>query len=430
VIGNKSVALLALVLALVACEEPRTAQPPAPVATAPAPVAKPEPPPPPPPPPPEVFDIKVVRVAKNKTLGSTLLDTGLSGDELKASLAALKDVYNFKKSRVGDQIRISRKEGALQSLEIRSGAMDEWLVQRGADGLVASKRKFDVETRRVSVDLAVRSSLWEAMSEVGEDPELAVDIADVLAWDLDFYRDVRKGDRIRVVVDKVTCHGKLLKYGEIYGVRYEGASVGSKRLMRYTALNGETSFYDEKGTSAKKPFLKTPLKFVHITSQYGGRRNPLSGYHQQHAGVDFSAEIGTPVWAVGDGVVTRIGVNDPGAGNYVFLRHSNGYETGYLHLSRFADGLKVGNRVSQKQVIAFTGNTGMSTGPHLHYAVKRGGYFMNPLALKVPRSEPLAKKELPRFQEKTADLASLLDAQLVATLVAHPDEEAEEDAAR
>ncbi|MGC4122636.1 MAG: M23 family metallopeptidase [Myxococcales bacterium] len=424
-IGNKPVASLVLVLALAACES-RQGEPPAPVVAPPTPVAKAEPPPPPPTPP-EVFDIKVGRVGKNKTLGSTLQDLGLSGDELKATLGALKDVYNFRKSKVGDQLRISRKDGTLQSLEIRSGALDEWLVERGPAGLAASKRKFDIETQRVSVDLAVRSSLWEAMAEAGEDPELAVDIADVLAWDLDFYRDVRKGDRIRVVVDKVTCHGKLLKYGEIYGVRYEGASVGSKRLMRYTALNGETSFYDEKGTSAKKPFLKTPLKFVHITSHYGGRTNPLSGYHQQHLGVDFSAEIGTPVWAVGDGVVARMGYNDPGAGNFLFLRHSNGYETGYLHLSRFADGLKVGSRVTQKQVVAFTGNTGMSTGPHLHYAVKRGGYFMNPLALKVPRSEPLSKSELPRFQERTTEIATLLNAQLMATLVARPDADDDSD---
>lgn len=415
---------MVLLLALVACDPPRPAQPSAPVPP-PVVVAKPESPPPPPPPP-EVFDIKVGRVAKGKTLGSTLLDLGLSGDELKTTLAALKDVYNFKKSKAGDQIRISRKDGTLRTLEIRSGATDEWLVERAADGLTASKRKFDVETRRVSVDLAVRSSLWEAMSEAGEDPELAVDIADVLAWDLDFYRDVRKGDRIRVVVDKVTCHGKILKYGDIYGVRYEGAQAGSKRLMRYTALSGETTYYDPNGTSAKKPFLKTPLKFARVTSSYGGRKHPLSGYRQHHAGVDFAAEIGTPVWAVGDGVVTHIVYNDPGGGNFLFLRHSNGYETGYLHLSKFAEGLKVGARVSQKQVVAYTGNTGMSTGPHLHYAVKRGGHYMNPMALKVPRSEPLGKKELPRFQEKTAEIASLLDAQLVATLVPRSADDADD----
>jgi murein DD-endopeptidase MepM/ murein hydrolase activator NlpD len=299
-------------------------------------------------------------------------------------------------------------------------------VRREGDLLLGAKRTVEVETRRVTVDLAVRSTLWEAMSEAGESPNLAGEIADVLAWDIDFYRDVRKGDRIRVIMDKDFVHGRLLRYGEIYGVRYEGAAVGSKKLMRYSALSGETCFFDEKGTSAKKPFLKTPLKFVHITSHFGGRTNPLSGFHQTHLGLDLSAEPGTPVWAVGDGVVTQVVYNDPGGGNYLFLRHANGYETGYLHLSRFAEGMHVGARVAQKQVIAFTGSTGMSTGPHLHYAVKRAGYFMNPLAVKMPRAEPLSTKELPRFQERTAELLSALDAELVATLVARPENDEDE----
>ena len=155
---------------------------------------------------------------------------------------------------------------------------------------------------------------------------------------------------------------------------------------------------------------------MQITSHFGGRTNPLSGFHQTHLGVDLAAEMGTPVWAVGDGVVTSVVHDDPGGGNYLFLRHANGIETGYMHLSRFAEGIQVGSRVSQKQVIAYTGSTGMSTGPHLHYAMKRAGYFMNPLALKMPRSEPLPKKELPRFLETTAGIASALDAEIVATL--------------
>jgi len=407
-----------VVLALGGCD--RRSSPVAPPAPAPVvPVVvevKPEPPPPPPAPP-QILDIKVARVAKNKTLAVTLNDMGVGVDELKSVTAALEGVFNFKKVRAGDQVRLSRQDGRIETIEIRRSELDEWTVRREGERLVGAKRAVEVETRRATVDLAVRSSLWEAMSEAGENPNLAGEIADVLAWDIDFYRDVRKGDKIRVIVDKDFVHGRLLRYGQIYGVRYEGGSVGSKKLMRYTALSGETTFFDEKGTSAKKPFLKTPLKFVHITSHFGGRTNPLSGYHQEHLGLDLQAEPGTPVWAVGDGVVTHVVYNDPGGGNYLFLRHANGYETGYLHLSRFADGIHPGVRVAQKQVIAFTGSTGMSTGPHLHYAVKKGGYFMNPLAVKLPRAEPLSAKELPRFQEKTAELSSLINAELVATLV-------------
>lgn len=407
-------------LALVAlgCNSPEAPAPVAPETTPPA--LAPLEPAPPPPPPPVVFDVTSVRVQKKKTLASTLFDAGVKGDELTEVLRALKEVYNFKKSRVGDQVRVTRQAGQLQSVEVRANTLDEWLVQRGPQGLTAQKRKVEIETRRVSVELAVRSTLYEAMEEAGEDSTLAVDIADVLAWDIDFYRDVRKGDRIRVVVDKVFARGRLLKYGDIHGVRYEGGAVGNRKLMRYTTVGGETSFYDEKGTSAKKPFLRSPLKFVRITSSYGGRKHPLAGYYQNHLGVDFAAEVGTPVWSVADGTVTTVRAGDPGAGNYVFVRHSNGYETGYLHLSSFAKGIAPGVRVQQKQVIAYSGNTGMSTGPHLHFAMKRAGHYMNPMAVKFPRSEPLSAKELPRFQEKTTEVRSLLDAEIVATLVPRP----------
>lgn len=413
--ANRTLRLLSLALVAAAgCGDPTPPAAPAPVEAAPA--AEPAPPPPPP----EVFEVRSGRVARNKTLAACLDDLGLSAEENRAIIAALKGVFDFRKVRVGDQVRLSRKDGRLETVEIRRSELDEWLVTRAAEGYSASKRVIEIETRRASVELAVRSSVYEATAEAGEDPSLAVEIADVLAWDIDFYRDVRTGDRIRVVVDKVYARGRLLRYGDIHGVRYDGSLVGSKRLMRYTALSGETSFFDEKGTSAKKPFLKSPLKFVHITSRYGGRKHPVSGYQHNHQGVDFAAAIGTPVWAVGDGVVTRVVRGDRGGGNYLFLRHTNGYETGYLHLSRFADGIHVGSRVSQKQVIAYTGNTGTSTGPHLHYAMKRGGHYMNPLAVKLPRAEPLTKKEMPRFQEAVSEITALLDAELVATLVPSP----------
>lgn len=420
------IAALGLIAALGSCDCP--APPPAPPAP---PAAPPTPPvvakvPQAPLPPPILYDVRVGRVAPKTTLGRTLNELGVSGEEIQTVVSALKGHFDFRKSRIGDQVRVSRKDGLLDSIEIRRSDVDEWLVAREGDGeaFVASKRQVVIETKRVPIDVAVRSSLYEAMTEAGEDPTLAVDIAEVFAWDLDFYRDVRAGDRIRIVVDKVYARGKLLRYGDIYGVRYEGAVVGTRRLMRYTTILGDTSYFDERGTSAKKPFLKTPLKFVHVTSHFGSRANPLSGFQQNHLGVDLAAEIGTPVWAVGDGIVTSVIHNDPGGGNFVFVRHTNGYETGYLHLSRFAPGLSVGTRVSQKQVIAFTGNTGMSTGPHLHYAMKRGGHYINPLSVKFPRSEPLSSKELPRFHEMTSEIASLLDAEKVATLVRSSSESA------
>ncbi len=409
---------LAIVLSLAACHgsgEPQApaveaaAAEPEKIAPAPAQPQKPAEPP-------LVSEVRVARILKKMTFTGTLAEMGLTAEESGEVVAALKKVFNFKKMRLGDQLRACRTEGRLASLEYRASPLDEWLVTREGASLVAKKRVVEVERQVAVVNLSIHSSIYEAMVDAGEDPGLAVDVADIFAWDIDFYRDVRKGDRLRIVVEKQLAHGRLLKYGEILGVRYEGEQVGSKRLLRYDPLASGPSYFDEKGNSAKKSFLKSPLKYVHITSGYGGRVHPFTGFVQNHQGVDFSAEIGTPVWAVADGVVTRVVRNDPGGGNFVFLRHMNGLETGYLHLSRFADGMAVGTRVRQKQVVAFTGNTGMSTGPHLHYAMKRGWEYINPLAQKFPRAEPLSKSELPRFEETTSQVRALLDAELVASL--------------
>lgn len=363
----------------------------------------------------KVFDIRVGRIAKNRTLAAALSELGLCAEQVAEVIGALKGVFDFRKSRAGDQVRIAEVGGRVESVEYRSSPVDEWLVSRHGEKLVGAKRLVVIEKKVLTVDLAVDSSLYEAMADAGEESSLAVEIADVFAWDVDFYRDVRKGDRVRVVVEKEFAQGRLLRYGEILGARYEGSQVGSKRLLRYAPDGGTPTYFDEKGSSAKKSFLKSPLKYVRITSGFGGRINPLSGFRQNHAGVDYAAEIGTPVWAVADGTVTQVVRGDPGGGNFLFLRHMNGFETGYLHLSRFAEGIRVGARVHQKQVVAFSGSTGMSTGPHLHYAMKRGRVYINPLTQRFPRADPLPKDELERFRERTAHVASLLDAEIVAT---------------
>jgi murein DD-endopeptidase MepM/ murein hydrolase activator NlpD len=363
-----------------------------------------------------VSEIKVARVAPRSTLATTLGQMGLSNNDVTAVLDAMRPIFDFRKSRIGDQIRTTSKDGKLELVEYRSSPLNEWFVERDGDKLVGKKREIEIEKKVATVDIAIGTSLYDAMIAAGEDPSLAVDVADVLAWDVDFYRDVRRGDRLRVVVEKELSRGKTLRYGTILGARYEGELTGSKRFLRYTPVSGDPSYFDEKGNAAKRAFLKSPLKYVHITSGFGGRKHPLLGYQQQHQGVDFAAAIGTPVWAVADGTVTRVVHGDPGGGNFVFVRHSNGFETGYLHLSQFGEGVHIGARVRQKQIIAFSGNTGMSTGPHLHFAMKRNGSYVNPLGQKFPHAEPLPKNELPRFMEQTADIAQMLNAEIVAEL--------------
>lgn len=368
----------------------------------------------PPPPPPERFESMTARLGRDQTLGQVLPRLGLSSAEALAVVAALQPVFPCRKARAGDQLVVERRAGeqALHRFTLRQGRADEWLVTRGADGtLTGSKRPVALETTVARVAVTVQGSLYESLDRSDEDPVLAVLASDVLAWDVDFYRDVRGGDRMTVLVEKVSADGQLLRYGEILAIQYEGTAAGRKRLFRWTAPDGETSYFDDEGQSARRGFLKTPLKFARLTSGFGNRLHPLLGYQRAHMGVDYGAPVGTPVWSVGDGVVRQAGWNG-GCGKSVTVRHRNGYETLYCHLSSVA--VSAGKAVSQKQVIGAVGSTGLSTGPHLHYAVLRGGAFVNPLALKVPRDAPVKPAWMPKFAGEIAALKARLDGEPVA----------------
>jgi hypothetical protein len=353
------------------------------------------------------------RIERNQILARALRDAGLEGGQTDTVLSALEGVFDVRKSREGDQLRLVFRDGELDCFDYRQSAVDEWQVRRDGDRMVASKRLVEVEKQVARVELEVGSSLYEAALAVREDPTLALALADVFAWDIDFYLDVRKGDRVACLVEKFTSKGRLLRYGEVLAADYRGQAVGHRRVFRYQLPDGEASYFQEDGTSTRKAFLKSPLKFAHVTSGFGNRVHPVLQYLAAHQGVDYSAAVGTPVWAVADGVVTVAGDTGSG-GNTVCLRHHNSLETCYLHLSSFGAGVRVGARVSQKQVIALSGNTGRTTGPHLHYALKRGGVFVNPLNQKFPRAEPVPQKLLADFHEKLTPMFSQLDAPSMA----------------
>jgi murein DD-endopeptidase MepM/ murein hydrolase activator NlpD len=360
--------------------------------------------------PPVRMSVLTVRLARNQTLGQALNALKLEAGQAQSILKALEDKFPFHRSRPGDQLRLERIEGekALQRFTYRQSAADEWTVVRGPGGeLRGEKRAVALTTEVARVDVPIQGSVWESLQRAGEDPALAVLAADVLAWDVDFYQDVRAGDRMKVLVEKVYADGKLLRYGEVLAAEYAGGVTGRKRLFRYADPTGQTSYFDDEGNSARRGFLKSPLKYANVTSRFGSRVHPVLGYVKAHQGVDYGAPTGTPVWAVGDGVVAQAGWNG-GCGRSVTLRHRNGFDTVYCHLSAVA--VHAGAHVSQKQLIGAVGQTGLATGPHLHYAVKRGGAFVNPLSLKVPREAPVAKEHRADFDAKVAPLRARLDA--------------------
>lgn len=358
--------------------------------------------------------IKNRRLDKNQTVAAALYAAGLDESTVNSLHGALGAAeFNFRKARPGDQLRFVFRHGQLDVLDYRRNLLTEWQVRREGDRYIGRKREIEREQRVDTVELTVESNVWDAAIAAGEHPNIAITLSDVFAWDVDFYRDVQKGDRMRAVVEKVIHKGRTLEYGRVLAAEYVGSSVGTKRSFRYAMPDGVETFFTEDGLSARKTFLKSPLKYAHVTSGFGSRFHPVLNYVGNHNGVDYHAPVGTPVWAVSDGTVTRAGW-DEGGGNIVCIKHVMSFETCYMHLSKIL--VKVGQRIAQKTVLAESGNTGKyTTGPHLHFGLKRGGSWANPLNQNFPRADPLPRDLLNDFKEKIAETAARLAVKPVAS---------------
>jgi murein DD-endopeptidase MepM/ murein hydrolase activator NlpD len=232
------------------------------------------------------------------------------------------------------------------------------------------------------------------MDAAGEQDPLTIALAEILAWEVDFYKDVREGDRFKVVVEKIYKGDQFVGYGAIHGVEYQRG----EKIIR--GIRYKDGYYNEKGVSLRKAFLKAPLRFNRISSKFSrARLHPILGGLRPHLGVDYAAPPGTPIWAVADGTVAFCGWGD-GFGNQVILRHKNGYMTYYGHLSSFGHGVRKGVKVRQKQIIGYVGSTGLSTGPHLDFRVSKDGRFRNPLKETYPAGLAIEKRESEAFHQR------------------------------
>lgn len=351
--------------------------------------------------------VRTGRLAQDENLAHALLRLGADAEATRQILLALSGSLDFRKIRVGDELALTTEGGALSAVSYRRSPVDAWRATRQGAGWSAAKRVVAVEKRVARVEVHIAGSLYESLARTGADPELSLALADVFAWDVDFYSDVQPGDTVRALVEEERVQGKLVRTGEVLAAEYVGRTVGDKKVFRFTDASGEASYFGPDGASARKTFLKSPLKYAHITSTFGMRFHPVLKYEKAHEGVDYGAAPGTPVWAVGDGLVTFAAPKGPN-GNMVCLKHRNGLETCYCHLQGFGAGIRAGVHVAQKRVIGYVGTTGRSTGPHLHYALKQGGHFLNPLTQKFPRADPVPAAELAAFHRAVDPLAAAL----------------------
>jgi len=296
----------------------------------------------------------------------------------------------------------------LESLGVRLDLKTAYAWRRENEKIAFSSEERPVTGEILRIEGVIESSLFESIDAIGAHPELAVRLASVFQWDIDFFRGLRKGDHFTLLVEEERVDGQFFAYGTLYGARFFN---GDRCLtaIAYADENGRIGYYDLDGNALQKQFLRSPLKFSRITSPFSLHRfHPVLHRRMPHYGVDYGAPVGTPVHATADGIVTFVGTNG-GAGRMVRIRHANGYETNYLHLSRYGRGIRRGVRVSQKQIIGYVGATGLATGPHLDYRVKLNGRWINPMSISSPPVEPISKDLLNRFLAHALAFSQLLD---------------------
>jgi len=337
------------------------------------------------------------RVAAGRTLADSLQRMGLDAPTAAGIVVSAQSAYDLRHLRAGNLLAVGRSVvGDLRAVRYQIDADRMlWILPRG--------RNFQAEIKTIPshIEVAgitgrVRDSLFNAVTDAGESPELALRLAEIFGWDLDFYTDPRPGDTFRVVVEKKKyLDGRTASYGRILTAEYDNAGHAYQAVL-FRDSGGRVAYYAPDGKSLQKAFLRSPLKFAApITSHFArSRYHPILKVRRPHLGIDYGAPIGTPVQAIGNGRVVFAG-RKGGAGNLVHVQHANGYETMYMHLSRVL--VHAGQHVEQGQRIGLVGMTGLATGPHLDFRIRQHGAYRNFETLRLPPAQPVAKRDWGEF---------------------------------
>ena len=355
---------------------------------------------------PDTLSMVEGKVKNGQFFSSLLGSLGMSAQEAYNLTQACDSVFDVKTLRVGHAYRAyySRHPDPSRHPERSEGSPLYLVYDRDkASSIVFScrppyeawvyEKPVTIESRYA--DVTISSSLWVDMRAADVSPLLIVSLSDIYAWTVDFFA-LQKGDRFRVLYEEKVCDGEVIAVDTVRYAVFSHAGEDFPMVM-YNQGDGGNIWWNEKGESMRKAFLKAPLNYSRISSGFSyARRHPVTRRVQPHTGVDYAAPKGTPVMTIGDGVVTSVKYEGAG-GNTVRIRHNSVYSTAYLHLSKYAKGLKAGQRVRQGEVIGYVGSTGRSTGPHLDFRVWKNGTPINPLKMESPPAEPIAESSKDAF---------------------------------
>lgn len=364
----------------------------------------------------EIYNSRVereLRVGDGETLAGLLTRAGASPAEASAALASISGVYNPRQIRPGQPISLffmrQGPQARLTGVAFRSEPGASITANRTIAGAFAAREVLMPLTFEIArVAGPVQDSLYaSALAGGATDREVSA-LAGAFGYDVDFQRDVRPGDHFELVFERFyDDQGNTVRTGDLLFLGLDTRQRGSRAFYSFLAPgDSHPEWYDEDGKSARKFLMKTPINGARLASGFGMRMHPVLGYSAMHRGTDFAAPIGTPIFAAGDGVIVRAGPFST-YGNYVRIRHGNGYDTAYAHMSRFAGGISAGKHVHQGDVIGYVGTTGRSTGPHLHYEVLRNNSQINPMTLQVANGRNLSGRALQLFMIERARIDTL-----------------------
>jgi murein DD-endopeptidase MepM/ murein hydrolase activator NlpD len=347
-------------------------------------------------------------VKKGDTI-SSLLGEWLTPQEIDLLDRLSRETFSLRKIRHGRPYLIRTLGGRFHSFEYEIDCEERLVIRTEGDSFSLAREPIVYEIRTFMVCGTIRSSLFETAQEIGEIPLLALKLVDIFGWEVDFVYDVRGGDTFKAIVEKRYRDGEFAGYGRIPAAEFVNQGKTYQGFL-FENRDGKPEYYDAKGRSLRRTLLKTPIDYARISSGFSYNRfHPIKKEWCPHPAIDYAAPVGTPVRTVGDGVVLEAGLKNA-SGKYIKIRHNSVYQTYYLHLSRFAKGIRKGKKVHERQVIGYVGNTGMSTGPHLDFRMKKNGKYVNPRRVIAPASPPVPKERIEEYRGTIEPLLVQFDA--------------------
>ena len=334
-----------------------------------------------------------ISIKKDQSLSDILKEYGFSPQEIHRLREEVEPVYDMAKIKAGNEIRLFYEEnGPFHYMEYDIDTETYLKIQKSSDSYDAEILSIPVRTKIKLVWGVINDNLIQAVDDAGEKDSLAIAIADIFAWDIDFYADIRKNDSFELIFEKKYLDGNFIGYGNILAAQFINQG-NTFQAFRFTYPDTkEWDYFNPEGKSLRKEFLKSPINGARITSRFSHSRfHPVWKVYRPHYGVDYGAPVGTPVQATADGTVIFVGRNGA-AGRMVRIRHKNFYETMYLHLRSYGSGIRKGAKVTSGQTVGYVGSSGTSTGPHLDYRIKYHEKYVNPLAHKFKPVAPLREE--------------------------------------